>query len=100
MVAPLLTVNPTASALRRPRLLPHNGDSLKDEKGKGKFNMHFTEHEKTKRSPLVICHVVIQLGVQFKNNSAFYGKRIKDNFSLNLAQEGEFRRTWFPEKGS
>ena len=62
--------------------------------------MHFKEHEKTKRSPLIICRVVIQAGVQFKNNFAFYGKRIKDNFSLNLAQEGEFRRTWLPEKGS
>lgn len=34
--------------------------------------MNFKEHEKTKQGPLIVHHVVIQLGMQFKNNFVFY----------------------------
>lgn len=58
--------------------------------------MNFKEHEKTKQGPLIVHHIVIQSGMQFKNSFVFYGKRIKGN--LNLAQEREFRRTQFLRK--
>ena len=58
--------------------------------------MNFKEHEKTKQGPLIVHHIVIQSGMQFKNIFVFYAKIIKGN--LNLAQEREFRRTQFLRK--